>query len=85
MLIKSTTAICAAVGAQPIRWQTCPILTSLQVVMVSAHVHQRARTKLARRDGIITALGVNVGAGVLLREVPSRPEVFSGWGNVSAA
>lgn len=35
MLIKSTTAICAAIGAQPIPLADLPVLTALQVLMVS--------------------------------------------------
>src|SRR5262249_2208341 len=35
MLIKSTTAICAAIGAQPIPLADMPVLTALQVLMVS--------------------------------------------------
>src|SRR5204862_948102 len=34
MLIKSTTAICTAIGAQPIPLADMPILTALRVVMV---------------------------------------------------
>src|SRR4029077_3439495 len=35
ILVKSTTAICAAIGAQPIPLADLPILTTLQLVMVS--------------------------------------------------
>jgi len=35
LLVKSTTAICAAIGAQPIPLADLPILTTLQLVMVS--------------------------------------------------
>ena len=35
VLIKSTTAICTAIGAQPIPLADMPILTTLQLVMVS--------------------------------------------------
>ena len=35
LLVKSTTAVCAAIGAQPIPLADLPILTSLQLMMVS--------------------------------------------------
>ena len=35
LLVKSTSAICAAIGAQPIPLADLPILTTLQLVMVS--------------------------------------------------
>ncbi len=83
-LVKSTTAICAAIGAQPIPLADLPILTTLQLVMVSGIMYisgrerslraatefvARARRKRRRRDD---SAGRN----------PRAPEVFSGWGNV---
>ena len=35
VLVKSTTAICTAIGAQPIPLADLPVLTTLQLVMVS--------------------------------------------------
>jgi len=69
MLIKSTTAICAAIGAQPIPLADMPILTSLQVLMVSGimYISGRERSMRAATE-FIAALGANVGAGMLLRE-----------------
>jgi uncharacterized protein (DUF697 family) len=84
MLIKSTTAICTAIGAQPIPLADLPILTSLQVVMVSGIMYISGRERSLRAaTEFITALGANVGAGMLLREgARAILKFFPGWGNV---
>jgi uncharacterized protein (DUF697 family) len=84
MLIKSTTAICTAIGAQPIPLADLPILTSLQVMMVSGIMYISGRERSLRSaTEFITALGVNVGAGMLLREgARAILKFFPGWGNV---
>ena len=84
MLIKSTTAICAAVGAQPIPLADMPILTSLQVLMVSGIMYISGRDRSLRAaTEFIAALGANVGVGMLLREgARAMLKFFPGWGNV---
>ena len=84
MLIKSTTAICTAIGAQPIPLADLPILTSLQVMMVSGIMYISGREQSLRAaTEFITALGANVGAGMLLREgARAILKFFPGWGNV---
>jgi uncharacterized protein len=84
MLIKSTTAICAAIGAQPIPLADLPVLTSLQVMMVSGIMYISGRERSFRAaTEFITALGANVGAGMLLREgARAILKFFPGWGNV---
>jgi uncharacterized protein (DUF697 family) len=84
MLIKSTTAICAAVGAQPIPLADMPILTSLQVLMVSGIMYISGRERSLRAaTEFIAALGANLGAGMLLREsARAMLKFFPGWGNV---
>src|SRR5438874_10205090 len=84
MLIKSTTAICTAIGAQPIPLADLPILTSLQVMMVSGIMYISGRERSLRAaTEFITALGVNVGAGMILREgARALLKFFPGWGNV---
>jgi len=84
MLIKSTTAICTAIGAQPIPLADMPILTSLQVVMVSGIMYVSGRERSLRAaTEFITALGANVGAGMLLREgARAILKFFPGWGNI---
>ena len=84
MLIKSTTAICAAVGTQPIPLADMPILTSLQVLMVSGIMYISGRERSLRAaTEFIAALGANVGVGMLLREgARAMLKFFPGWGNI---
>jgi uncharacterized protein (DUF697 family) len=84
MLIKSTTAICAAIGAQPIPLADMPVLTALQVLMVSGIMYISGRERSVRAaTEFIAALGANVGVGMLLREgTRAMLKFFPGWGNV---
>ncbi|MDQ3115385.1 MAG: hypothetical protein M3Q86_02040 [Verrucomicrobiota bacterium] len=84
MLVKSTSAICAAIGAQPIPLADLPILTTLQLVMVSGimYISGRERSMRAATE-FIGALGANVGLGMVLREgARAALKFFPGWGNV---
>jgi uncharacterized protein (DUF697 family) len=83
-LVKSTTAICAAIGAQPIPLADLPILTALQLMMVAGIMYISGRERSLRAAAeFITALGVNVGAGMILREgTRALLKFFPGWGNV---
>ena len=83
-LVKSTTAICAAIGAQPIPLADLPILTALQLVMVSGIMYISGRERSLRAaTEFVTALGVNVGAGMVLREgARALLKFFPGWGNI---
>ena len=84
MLVKSTTAICAAIGAQPIPLADLPVLTALQLVMVSGIMYIGGRERSLRAaTEFVGALGVNVGAGMILREgTRALLKFFPGWGNV---
>lgn len=84
VLVKSTTAICAAIGAQPIPLADLPVLTTLQLVMVSGIMYISGRERSLRASTeFIGALGANVGAGMLLREgTRAILKFFPGWGNV---
>lgn len=84
ILIKSTTAICTAVGAQPIPLADLPILTTLQLVMVSGIMYLSGRERSLRAaTEFVGAIGANVGAGMLLREgARALLKFFPGWGNV---
>ena len=84
MLIKSTTAICAAIGAQPIPLADMPVLTTLQVLMVSGIMYVSGRERSLRAaTEFMAALGANVGVGMLLREgTRALLKFFPGWGNV---
>ncbi len=83
-LIKSTTAICAAIGAQPIPLADLPILTTLQLMMVAGIIYVSGRERSLRAAAeFIAALGANVGAAMLLREgTRVILKFFPGWGNV---
>lgn len=84
MLVKSTSAICAAIGAQPIPLADLPILTTLQLVMVSGimYVSGRERSMRAATE-FAGAVGANVGVGMILREgTRAALKFFPGWGNV---
>ncbi len=84
LLVKSTTAICAAIGAQPIPLADLPILTSLQVMMISGIMYVSGRERSWRAaTQFIGALGANVSAAMLLREgTRAILKFFPGWGNV---
>ena len=83
-LIKSTAAVCTAIGAQPIPLADLPILTTLQLVMVSGIMYLSGRERSLRAaTEFVGAIGANVGAGVLLREgARALLKFFPGWGNV---
>ena len=83
-LVKSTSAICAAIGAQPIPLADLPILTALQLMMVSGIMYISGRERSLRAaTEFVAALGVNIGAGMILREgTRALLKFFPGWGNV---
>jgi len=84
ILIKSTTAVCSAIGAQPIPLADLPILTTLQLMMVSGIMYLSGRPRSLRAaTEFVGALGANVGAGMLLREgARALLKFVPGWGNV---
>ena len=84
ILVKSTTAICTAIGAQPIPLADLPILTTLQLVMVSGIMYVSGRERSLRAaTEFVGALGANVGLGMLLREgTRAILKFFPGWGNL---
>jgi len=84
LLVKSTSAICTAIGAQPIPLADLPILTTLQLVMVSGIMYLSGRERSLRAaTEFVGALGANVGIGMLLREgARAALKFFPGWGNV---
>ena len=84
MLVKSTSAICAAIGAQPIPLADLPVLTTLQLVMVSGIMYISGRERSLRAaTEFLGAIGANVGLGMVLREgARAALKFFPGWGNV---
>ncbi len=83
-LVKSASAISTAIGAQPIPLADLPILTTLQLVMVSGIMYIAGRERSLRAaTEFVGALGVNVGAGMVLREgTRAVLKFFPGWGNI---
>jgi len=83
VVIKSVTAICAAIGAQPIPLADFPILTALQGLLVASIMHVSGRemsTKLGAE--FIAAIGANLGAGLVLREgARAAAKLVPLWGN----
>lgn len=84
LLVKSTSAICAAIGAQPIPLADLPVLTTLQLVMVSGIMYLSGRERSLRAaTEFVAALGANVGIGMILREgARAALKFFPGWGNI---
>lgn len=83
VVIKSVTAICTAIGAQPIPLADFPILTSLQAAMVAGIMHISGREMSMKLAGeFIAALGANLGLGLALREgARAAVKFLPGWGN----
>jgi uncharacterized protein (DUF697 family) len=83
VIIKSLTAICTAVGAQPIPLADFPILTSLQGLMVAGIMHVSGREMSAKLAAeFMGAVGANVGLGLALRETArAGVRLLPGWGN----
>ena len=83
VVIKSVTAISAAIGAQPIPLADFPILMSLQATMVASIMHISGREMSAKLAGeFIAALGANIGAGLILREgARAVAKLVPVWGN----
>ncbi|HSI11272.1 MAG TPA: hypothetical protein VK961_04480 [Chthoniobacter sp.] len=83
VVIKSVTAICTAIGAQPIPLADFPILTSLQATMVAGIMHISGREMSVKLAGeFMATLGANVGLGLALREgARAAVKLLPGWGN----
>jgi uncharacterized protein (DUF697 family) len=82
-LIRSVTAISAAIGAQPIPLADFPILTTLQFMMVAGVMHISGRELSVKAAGeFLGALGVNIGVGMVFREgARAAVKLLPGWGN----
>jgi uncharacterized protein (DUF697 family) len=83
VVIKSVTAISAAIGAQPIPLADFPILASLQASMIAGIMHISGREWSPKLAGeFAAALGANLGAGLVLRETARAAAKFVPiWGN----
>ena len=83
VLLKSTTAIAGAIGAQPIPMADFPVLTALQGALVAGIMHISARPMSPRLAGeFIGALGANLGFALALREgARAGVKLLPVWGN----
>lgn len=82
-LNKSVTAICTAIGTQPIPIADFPVLTALQVMLVAGigYISGRELSTKAAAE-FLAALGANIGAGLVLREgARALLKLLPGWGN----
>lgn len=82
-LVRSVTAMCTAIGTQPIPIADFPVLTTLQVMLVAGVGYISGRemsTKLAGQ--FLAAVGANIGAGLVLREgARALLKFLPLWGN----
>lgn len=83
IVVRSFTAICGAIGAQPIPLADFPILTSLQAMMVASVIYisgQRLSFNMGAK--FLFALGANFGIGMACREgARAAAKLLPGWGN----
>lgn len=83
-LVKSVSAASGALGLQPIPLADLPFLLAFQTMMVTGIIYISGRPldgKLATK--FLTAMGANVGLGLVLREGTRAVAKFvPGWGNV---
>ncbi|MBV8970152.1 MAG: hypothetical protein JO331_13985 [Verrucomicrobia bacterium] len=82
-LIRAMTAVCAAVGTQPIPLADFPVLTALQLTMVAGIMHISGRELSLRAAAeFLGALGANIGVGMAFREgARAAVKLCPGWGN----
>lgn len=81
------SAAAGIVGASPIPGDDLPIITTIQVVMIAAIAYISGRElSFQTVTEFLTAVGINVGAAFILREVAGCLMKFiPGFGNVVAA
>jgi uncharacterized protein (DUF697 family) len=82
-IVATCSAICTAVGVEPIPLADFPILTSLQVLMIGSIMHVSGREiSLKAIAEFLSALGMNIGAGLLLREgARAAAKLLPGFGS----
>jgi uncharacterized protein (DUF697 family) len=82
-LVKTASAICTTVGIEPIPLADFPILTSIQVLMVSGIIYVSGREARAKAGAeFIGALGTHIGAAIVLREgARAIAKLLPGWGS----
>ena len=86
-LVKATTVICAGIAAVPIPLADTLPLTAAQIAMISSigYLSGRSMTRRTATE-FISAMGVNVGAGLALRELArGLVKLIPGAGSVVSA
>jgi uncharacterized protein (DUF697 family) len=86
-IITTCTAACTTVAIEPIPLADFPILTTVQVMMVASimRVSGREITRKAITE-FLSALGVNIGAGLVFREgARAAIKFLPGFGNAISA
>jgi predicted GTPase len=86
-LVKATTVICAGIAAVPIPLADTLPLTAAQIAMISSigYLSGRSMTRKTATE-FISAMGVNVGAGLALRELArGLVKLIPGAGSVVSA
>lgn len=83
ILTRSVTAVCTAIGTQPIPLADFPILSSLQATMVAGIMFISGREMNGKLAGeFMGALGASLGIGLVLREgARAAVKMLPGWGN----
>ena len=82
-VVNACVTLCTAIGTEPIPLADFPILTSLQVSMVTALIYISGK-KMGPKTAaeFIAALGTNIGVGLVLREsARGLLKLFPVWGN----
>lgn len=86
-LVKSSSALSAAIGTQPLPLADFPFLTTAQMLMIGGIIYiSGEKVSIGAIAKFLTALGLNVGAALVLREgtrallkfVPLWGDVVSG-------
>jgi uncharacterized protein (DUF697 family) len=82
-IVTTCTAACTTVGVEPIPLADFPILTTFQVLMVASIMRVSGR-EISRKaiTEFISALGMNIGAGLIFREgARAAIKFLPGFGN----
>lgn len=83
-LIRSVSGLCGVIGTQPIPLADLPVLTSLQVAMVSGVIYISGRKAGVRvATEFLGAMGANIGLAFFLREASRNViKLVPFWGHM---
>ncbi|HPG59079.1 MAG TPA: 50S ribosome-binding GTPase [Candidatus Wallbacteria bacterium] len=82
-VVNIFTAITGTIGAEPIPAADLPILTSLQITMISMIAAVSGRSlELKSMKEMLAAIGINIGGAFILREIArALSKLWVGYGN----